>query len=508
MAAAVISADTAAGWAVLAAVALLTFLAYRLIYRVYLHPLARFPGPPAAAVTWWWKTYVEVIRGRSFCHALEGVHAQYGDIIRIGPDELHFANPQAYLDIYNAKNRWNKEPKLYHCFNEDRSSFGFLTYREAKERKDILNKTFSPKAIEQVQGLVLEKVDALAAAFDRDVEQDTPTNMSYAFRCMTMDIITYLCFGHAVDALKVPNYRAPIIEAMDAALGSFVLFRNFEWFKSLILGIPPRISRVISPPTRGLAELQLTLLEQISELTEHPESLDHLPHKMTIYHALMDKDSYQNGTVPSAGSLYEEAQALMFAGGDTTGNTLMMCSFHLMKNPEAHAKLRMELRAAWPDIHQPSPSLRELEKLPYLNGVIKEGLRLTSGVVSGLLRIVPPEGAKIAGTFVPGGTIVSCGSTFVHYNPKLFPEPQEFRPERWIENPSLDNYQVAFSKGPRMCLGINLAWVELRYTVARIWRFYDMKADASSAKSLPFRDTFLPSYEGAPVMARMEKVTA
>lgn len=72
--------------------------------------------------------------------------------------QLHFANPEAYLDIYNNQNRWDKEPKLYHSFGEDRSSFGFLTYTEAKERKDALNKFFSARAILEAQSLVTEKV--------------------------------------------------------------------------------------------------------------------------------------------------------------------------------------------------------------------------------------------------------------------------------------------------------------------------------------------------------------
>ena len=81
-----------------------------------------------------------------------------GEILRVGPNELHFSNPQAYHDIYNKKNRWDKDATLYHNFNEDQSSFGFLTSREAKERKDVLNRMFSPKAVTQAKGLVIDKV--------------------------------------------------------------------------------------------------------------------------------------------------------------------------------------------------------------------------------------------------------------------------------------------------------------------------------------------------------------
>lgn len=72
--------------------------------------------------------------------------------------KLHFSDPIAYFAIY--RNKWDKEENLYHSFGEDRSSFGFLHYRDAKERKDVLNKTFSEKATNDAQGLVQQKVQA------------------------------------------------------------------------------------------------------------------------------------------------------------------------------------------------------------------------------------------------------------------------------------------------------------------------------------------------------------
>jgi hypothetical protein len=72
--------------------------------------------------------------------------------------QIHFSSPSAYLEIYNSYNKWDKEKSLYHSFGEDRSSFGFLTYNEAKERRDVLSKLFSKKAIADVQELVLKKV--------------------------------------------------------------------------------------------------------------------------------------------------------------------------------------------------------------------------------------------------------------------------------------------------------------------------------------------------------------
>lgn len=131
---------------------------------------------------------------------------------------------------------------------------------------------------------------------------------------------------------------------------------------------------------------------------------------MTIYHRLMDPEAYRTNTVPPPGSLYEEAQALMFAGGDTTGNTLMIGSFHLLRQSETLKKFKAEIGKAWESSSPNEPRVRDLEKLPYLNAVIKESLRVTSGVVSGLLRVVPKEGATIAGVSVPADV---CHSPFL-----------------------------------------------------------------------------------------------
>jgi cytochrome P450 len=152
------------------------------------------------------------------------------------------------------------------------------------------------------------------------------------------------------------------------------------------------------------------LRRQINELVDDPEKLKLLPHNMTIYHRLMDADAYRNKTVPSSESLYEESQALMFGGADTVGNTLMLGTHHLLHQTKVLQKLKSELSKTWPSLGGSEPSTKDLENLPYLNAVIKESLRLSSGVTSGLLRMVPSTGATITGTTVPPGV---CSSSIL-----------------------------------------------------------------------------------------------
>ncbi|KAL6246705.1 hypothetical protein RBB50_006012 [Rhinocladiella similis] len=475
-------------------------------YNVYFHPLAAFPGPRLAAATSLYKAYIDVVAKTGFVQALEKLHAQYGNVVRVGPNELHFSNPEVYHEIYNANNRWDKEKNLYHSFGEDRSSFGFLEYKDAKPRKDILARVFSKKAITEAEGLVREKVVALCESFRRHT--DSPVNLYYAFRCMSIDVITYLCFGNSVDAVNAPDHVAPIILALDASLPVFPAFKHSSMYKNMIINCPPSISKVVSPQTAGLVDLQQVLKKQIDNVTSDPDNLKKLPHSTTIYHELLKPELNPGGQVPSAGSLYEESQALMFGGADTTGTTLMHGSFYVMTKADVRKKLVAELREAWPELDQP-PSLAVLERLPYLTAVIKESLRMSPGVASPLPRHVPESGATIDGRYIPGRTVVEMSSHFVHRNADIFEQPNEFKPERWLgaDGRKLERWLVSFSRGPRSCLGLNLAWAELYLTFAYVYREFNVAIDSSSPKELKWRDCFLPEYLGPHLKANMTPVT-
>ncbi|KAK9387407.1 cytochrome P450 [Lipomyces mesembrius] len=208
-----------------------------------------------------------------------------------------------------------------------------------------------------------------------------------------------------------------------------------------------------SPETAGLTQLQVILGEQVKEVCTNYESLAKAPHPI-IYSRLLDPAAQNGYPVPVPGSLYEEGQAMMFAGTDAVGNTLTVGFFHILDQPALQARLREEVRQAWPELSQP-PDFQTLEKLPLLTAAIKEALRMASGVTTPLPRIVPPSGASIGQHAVPAGTIVGMSSIFVHYSAEIFPEPDNFDVERWLgkEVQSLDQWLIAFSKRSTELLG-------------------------------------------------------
>lgn len=150
--------------------------------------------------------------------------------------------------------------------------------------------------------------------------------------------------------------------------------------------------------------------------------------------------------------------AAMFtsAGFETTSFTIEHAMFHLHDNPECLARLQDELATALPDPTE-FPDVTVLEKLPYLSAVIQECLRLSLGVMSRLPRKNTKRALRFDDWIIPRGTLVGMSIRLIHYNPKIFPDPHKFDPDRWLKGPDskeLSKYMVAFSRGARRCIGI------------------------------------------------------
>jgi cytochrome P450 len=187
----------------------------------------------------------------------------------------------------------------------------------------------------------------------------------------------------------------------------------------------------------------------------------------------------KTGWHPSIADLGTESLNLMNAGADPFSGVLAGAVFYLVHNPDALRKATQEVRSTF-------TSLCDIVNGPALNGcnylyaVIEETLRRTAPVPSHLPRVVLKGGMEIDGIQVPAGTTVGVPMYALHNDPTHFPAPFAFSPERWIESPSNPASSIAlarrafcpFSIGSRMCSGRNLAYLQLKLTLAHLlWRF-------------------------------------
>lgn len=165
----------------------------------------------------------------------------------------------------------------------------------------------------------------------------------------------------------------------------------------------------------------------------------------------------------------------------------------MLANPAIRDRLKNELKITLRDT-QAIPPLHQLEQLPYLNAIVKEGSRMTHGVSSRMARIAPDQDLKFGGYVLPRGTSIGLTNALQHTNPDIFPNPDEFRPERWLDNPKLDRHLVNFSRGARSCLGINLAKVEMYLTLAVLFQRFNLELFETDRSDVELaHDFFIPS---------------
>ena len=183
--------------------------------------------------------------------------------------------------------------------------------------------------------------------------------------------------------------------------------------------------------------------------------------------------------------------------------------FHLISNPAMMAKLRAELGT----VHG-NASWTELEQLPYLSACIAEGNRLSFGVTARVCRIASDEALQYKGYTIPPGTPVSMTSLCVHTDERIFPDPWTFNPERWLgsEGVARRKYQMAFNKGGRNCIGINLAHAELFLVIAAAVR-YELELFETDKSDVEFQHDYQVAYpkldtKGVRAIVRKRSATA
>jgi len=334
----------------------------------------------------------------------------------------------------------------------------------------------------------------LAEGLTRNHRDGKSTDLLFAFQSYGLDNVTEFCWGTSTNALGAPNFASPIILSMKSSLLTHHLFKHFTTIRKTILGLPAWVVAKTSPEMAGLADLRNILWKLVKHYVANPSMLNDSKYP-TIYSRLLDPSAYKNIPMPDENTLLEEGQLMVFAGSTTVGDTLMTGFFHILEQPILYQRLKDEVLVIWPVLDSP-PSLELLETLPLLTATIKEALRVSPGACSSLVRVVPDDGATISSYVVPGGTTVGMASFFMHHSSEVFSEPESFHPDRWLDKnmQNLDQHLVPFSKGPRSCLGINLAWCELYIALATLLRQFDMKLDGASAMNLVWRDCFTPLY--------------
>ncbi|XP_077287754.1 uncharacterized protein LOC143912344 [Arctopsyche grandis] len=171
----------------------------------------------------------------------------------------------------------------------------------------------------------------------------------------------------------------------------------------------------------------------------------------------------------------EEVDTFLFEGHDTTTSALTFALYSIASNPHVQHKLYEEQHMIFGNDNEKSPSYSDLQDMKYLELTIKEVLRMYPSVP--MLGRLTVNDTKINDIDVPAGTTIAILVYNMNRNPAIFPEPDKFIPERFAAEESAKRNpfsMVSFSAGPRNCIGQKFAMLEMKSTLSKIIRTFEI----------------------------------
>ncbi|KAF5019939.1 hypothetical protein F66182_8036 [Fusarium sp. NRRL 66182] len=414
------------------------------IYNLYFHPLRKFPGPKLSAISI--IPYIRMFLSGHSHREIRELHQKYGPIVRIGPNDLSLNHPDAMKDLRGHRQTGtgeNSKDDVLAKYNAD-NMLGANRQDHRRFRRALAH-GFSNQSMMDQQPIITDYVNKFIRVMHEECYDGTkPLDIAKWFNFTTFDIIGDLSFGEGFGCLDAKDYHPWVNLILEVA--------NDLAFQSCLGRIPGfnRLARLAA--SKGSTD----------KLTEHGNmSKNKLRKRLALGKDRSDfVDSMMRRTESSGSEItFEElasnSRLLVFAGSETTATSLSATIFYLTTNPESLKKLVDEVRSSFKS--EDDIVMVSVQRLSYLQAVLNESLRLFPPIINGTQRVIRDEGDTIVGHYVPGGASVDVWQWAVHHNPEHFTQPDNFIPERWLDDPRFENDAKRalqpFSIGPRDCIG-------------------------------------------------------
>lgn len=441
--------------------------------------LAHFPGPWWAAHTRLW--LVRVVNSGRSPYTFVDVSRQYGPMARIGPNHLLTTDPDFVRHILSAHSRYTRGP-WYDSMRIDPHAPNIVSERGVQKHHKLryqMNAGYAGKDIEGVEAAVDERllhfIDKIEERWVSPPGSTRVFDIAKRIQFLTLDMISQLCFGRTlgfVEADKDSFEFQTTVEFQMPIVGLFSVMVELSRLYYFLSGIP-WIRKVIVPSAGdqiGIGPIMAISREVINErLAPNAES------KKDMLGSFLKR-----GLTPDEVEM--EISISLIAGSDTTATAMRASLLAIISNPRVYSRLVREIDDAVAAGKISSPIRDdEARKLPYLQAVIKEGLRRFSPITQLRERVVPPQGDSFNGHFIPGGTFVGINSWTIQCNPVFGEDPEVFRPERWLIDDEehlkqmTQVHELIFGWGTTRCLGVPIALMNLNKVFVELLRRYDIE---------------------------------
>lgn len=364
----------------------------RIFHRCYLHPLSKIRGPKLWIAFPILKSIAQ-LQGRLDFRIRDFVK-EYGEVVRIGPQELVFTSAQAWKDIYGHGHA--EIPKYFPEGSGVHDGASNIINSNAKDHfrfRRAMLPAFSDKALKEQELLISGYVDLLVKKLKEVATDGRSTNLVKWYTFTTFDLIGDLAYGKPFDGLSEgkPNQWVSNIENM------------MRLFPILVLaGSSPLISKVLLFFASDKVKKSRTEhLRLTTELTEQRIANKTQIHRGDFMDYIMRAEGKEHGL--SHAELVSNSDTLIVAGSETTATLLCGVTYYLLKTPSALQRCVAEVRSAF-DHESQIDFASATAKLPYMQACLNEALRLFPPVPTVLFRHVPPgQVCCIDGQQVPEG---------------------------------------------------------------------------------------------------------
>ncbi|KAH6629589.1 cytochrome P450 [Boeremia exigua] len=437
------------------------------------HRLSHIPGPFWAAWTKFW-----IIRESYFGRqptTLRDVTDRYGTLARVGPNELVTSDPELLRKIMSVRSAYSRGP-WYDAWKLEAGTHNLFSMRDEVAHTSLRKKMtagYSGKENESMEQTieiqVAKLIELIKSKYVSSASSYRSVDLAEKLQYLTLDVISDLAFGKPLGYLQQDADPYDYLQSMDASMPVLAVLGNIPWLADLFHS--PLLRRFLpSELDKGgfgalIGFSKRVVAERFDETAvSQPDMLGSF-----IRHGLDQK--------AAAG----EALLQVVAGTDTTATGLKIIMMHIMTNPTVYKRLQEEIDSSVANGTVSSP-VKDIEarQMPYLQAVIKEGLRMKSPAGGAFFKTVPSGGDVINGLFVPAGTEIGVSHlSFLHSKQIFGSDAMVFRPERWLEadpeyltkmNSVVD---LIFHAGKYQCLGKSVALMEFNKLFVELLRAFD-----------------------------------
>ncbi|KAI1453478.1 cytochrome P450 [Annulohypoxylon moriforme] len=460
--------------------AVITLGLFVLSYQTILHPLRNYPGPLVARFSDAYGGY-HALKKRLHLATYQD-HLKYGPVVRQAPNRLVFNTANALHDIY--LNTGINKANIYKLtqFNPHKNIFGTLDRERHRQKRKIYGQVLSDRSLRIFDPIMSNEIDVFLRLLLKT--NGGTVNMTPLCERLTTDVAGQMAFGQPLNTLTEATNRIfpRAMVSMNGLVNIFMAWPAFSMIWPILRRLNQKNAEAFTGALRRIIQGRMAL----------PKDAKH------DFYSIAASDVNPEYERLRQSELWAEASFILPAGATTLSAALSALFFYLSRHPAVYARLATEIRTTFADeVIQNGPLLSGCK---YLRAVIDETMRISPPFVGTFWREPHSsytEPFVVDGHVIPRGVAVGVNPYCVMHNELYYPEPFEFRPERWLGpeagatgNPEEEQARATvrgaftpFALGDTACLGKGLAYNEISLVIAKtLWYFDFEKAPGEAGK--------------------------